>query len=221
MTTVRSEMRDVICAKAAATAVVAKGDKEANVQASASESEDGKDGSGSDQDVVPVKASASEHGLFPMGSGELHARELLNLFGSTGDGAKRQVVDVAPGAGALAWASCRDGHKYTGLVATAEHASVLYSSLVLLITKEIILGRKDGFSSARFLSESRSLGSTLDSEPSTAALMMPEKAPEAGTCEKDGTQKPASSQGVSSFGNANKKQKTKGSDEDDSSSFSN
>ncbi|CAE7033684.1 unnamed protein product [Symbiodinium sp. CCMP2592] len=118
----------------------------------------------SDKEMDPVQDPGMPCYLFPMGNSEAASREMLNLFGGK-DKQKRQCLDISPGSGSLAWACARDEYRYTGLVASAQHGRVLRSSLIALILKEMVLGRKDGgFCNRRFLSKSRSLGSTIDEE---------------------------------------------------------
>ncbi|CAE7401912.1 unnamed protein product [Symbiodinium sp. CCMP2592] len=104
--------------------------------------------------------------LFPTGSSEVFHRELLNLFGATNTNQKRDIVDLAPGSGPLAWAACRESFLYTGVVACEKHATLIQASLRLAIVKELVLNRRDGYQNARYLKKSRSLGSKLDAEMS-------------------------------------------------------
>ena len=66
-------------------------------------------------------------------------------------------------------AACRESFLYTGVVASEKHATLIQASLRLNIVKELILNRRDGYQSARYLKKSRSLSSKLDAEMSPCA----------------------------------------------------
>ena len=72
----------------------------------------------------------------------------------------------------MAFAACRDGFRYKGIVASQEHAEVLQASLILSIMKDLAVGKKDGYTHSRFLSKSRSLGSAIDEEKDKAQKTM-------------------------------------------------
>ena len=124
-----------------------------------SEEEAGKDGAG--EQAPPVSAPVP---LFPHGSSEVLGRELLNLFGALEGGRSREVIDLAPGAGSLAHACCRESCLYTGVVAKQIHADIIRAGIRLNIVKELILNCRDGYTSSRYLKKSRSVSSTLDTE---------------------------------------------------------
>lgn len=159
MPDVRATVYSTCCRTTASTGGKQAEEKEEKVTSDTDEAASGE----SDKDQDAVEDPKTPCYLFPMGSSEAASREILNLFGGK-DKAKRQCLDLSPGSGSLAWACARDEYRYTGLVASAEHGQLLRSSLVVLILKEMVLGRKDGFCNRRFLSKSRSLGSTIDEE---------------------------------------------------------
>ena len=101
------------------------------------------------------------------GSPEVLGRELLKLFGTLEGGKNREVIDLAPGADALAHACCRDSCLYTGVVAKQVHADTIRAGIRLNIVKELILNCRDGYTSSRYLKKSKSVSSTLDAEKTT------------------------------------------------------
>ena len=148
------------------------GDEKEEKVAVASDTDEAASGE-SDKEEDPVQDPGMPCYLFPMGNSEAASREMLNLFGGK-DKHKRKCLDLSPGSGSLACACARDEYRYTGLVASAEHGRLLRSSLIALILKEMVLGRKDGgFCNRRFLSKSRSLGSTIDEEQQRMPSLQP------------------------------------------------
>jgi len=108
------------------------------------------------------------HTLLPLEAPEAHAREWLNLF--TPNGCTR-VIDFCMGTGMLALAAARTHMKYQGYVFSELHKSVVSQILILKVVRELILQKKDGFFTSRFLSKSRSLtGSEAPSDATTLVL---------------------------------------------------
>ena len=185
----------------------------------------------SDEEIAEIATATSFSPFFPQGSCEATAREMLNYFGAAHDKSqKREVVDLAPGGGAMAFAACRDGFRYKGIVASQEHAEVLQASLILSIMKDLAVGKKDGYTHSRFLSKSRSLGSAIDEEKDKAQKTMdaffkrpaqtdtspghPNAKPATGKVD------PASSNLVPELAGAKAAKATKRKHDDDNSSFS-
>ena len=130
--------------------------------------------------------------LLPFEGPEAHCREWLNLFAPEGCA---RVVDFNVGSGNMALAAARRHMRYQGYAFSDLHKSVCKQILILKVVRELILQKKDGFFSSRFLSKSRSLGgSEARSEaPSDATTLVlpggifgsPSKASEGATDKKD------------------------------------
>ena len=82
--------------------------------------------------------------FFRTGASEVFDRELRNLFGTTSANQKRDIVDLAPGSGPLAWTACRESFLYTGVVGSETHATLIQASLRLNIVKERSLAELGG-----------------------------------------------------------------------------
>ena len=108
------------------------------------------------------------HTLLPLEAPEAHAREWLNLFAPN---ECTRVIDFCMGTGMLALAAARTHMKYQGYVFSELHKSVVSQILILKVVRELILQKKDGFFTSRFLSKSRSLtGSEAPSDATTLVL---------------------------------------------------
>lgn len=152
---------------------------------------------------APAGDASEDHGspdpvpLVAAESPELHSREWLNLYGIR-DGKAAQVVDFFPGSGTLALAACRQGHNYVGFACSQTQKSICRQHILLAIVLELILNKRDGFTSGRFLSKERSLGGGSDADllamtPSRAsAVTSPQKPDEikAAGGDKPGTPEP-------------------------------
>ncbi|CAE7809555.1 unnamed protein product [Symbiodinium sp. CCMP2592] len=106
---------------------------------------------------------------------EMVCREWINLFGeerSPHTSVQKQssiMIDFSPGAGSMALACARDLHVYYGLCFTASQRDVIFDSIRLTIMLELIMNKRNGFSTSRFLSRERSLGGTS----ATASMTSP------------------------------------------------
>ena len=146
-------------------------------------------GEGDANKAEAVVGETSALPFFPAEAPEGQAREWLNLFGSTA----KQVVDFYPGSGVLALACCRHSFNYLGFVSSSLQKEICKQQVLLSITLELILNKRDGFTTSRFLSRERSLGgesaSGLEAEvlaaggltPSTPKAATPCKTSEAAT----------------------------------------
>ncbi|OLQ01123.1 hypothetical protein AK812_SmicGene16157 [Symbiodinium microadriaticum] len=136
--------------------------------------------------------------LWPMGASEKVNRELLNLFAVGEDGIKKRVVlDIFPGSGSMALASCRHQHRYLGLPSSPLHRDIIMESLLLHICKEMMNGVRDGFESrlretpAAPAEEQMTETKTMDTESSAAATQQPgEMGAEAAQAEINKDEKP-------------------------------
>ena len=126
--------------------------------ASLPDEEEGRD------DEAPSNAAANTSILFPMEGPEAQSREWLNLFMPE---KCSRIVQWGIGSGMMALAACRQQVRYVGFAFSDLHRSVCHQILVLRVVKELILQVRDGFTTTRFLSKTRSLtGSETDPAPS-------------------------------------------------------
>ena len=88
--------------------------------------------------------------LLPFEGPETHCREWLNLFAPEGC---TRVVDFNVGSGNMALAAARRHMRYQGYAFSDLHKSVCKQILILKVVRELILQKKDGFFSSRFLSK--------------------------------------------------------------------
>ena len=113
-----------------------------------------------DAETQPAAEDPVVNGAVPLvtaESPEMHCREWLNLFGVRGN-KLMHVVDFWPGSGTAGLAACRHGHDYIGMACSDNHRLICRQQILLSIVLELILNKRDGFVSSRFLSKARSLG---------------------------------------------------------------
>ena len=163
--------------------------------AAPADSQDGQQGADDEQSESDAEALVGGQALLPFEGPETHCREWLNLFAPEGC---TRVVDFNVGSGNMALAAARRHMRYQGYAFSDLHKSVCKQILILKVVRELILQKKDGFFSSRFLSKSRSLGgSEAPSEaPSDATTLVlpgpgesPSKASEAATDKKKDDEK--------------------------------
>ena len=145
-----------------------------------------------EQTETEAEGMAEGQALLPFEAPEARAREWLNLFAPE---ACTRVVDFCMGSGNMALAAARRHLRYQGYTFSDLHKSVCKQIMILKVVRELILQKKDGFFSSRFLSKSRSLGgSEARSEaPSDATTLVlpggifgsPSKASEGAIDKKD------------------------------------
>ena len=160
--------------------------------AAPADSQDGQQGADDEQSESDAEALVGGQALLPFEGPETHCREWLNLFAPEGC---TRVVDFNVGSGNMALAAARRHMRYQGYAFSDLHKSVCKQILILKVVRELILQKKDGFFSSRFLSKSRSLGgSEAPSEvPSDATTLVlpggifgsPSKASEGAIDKKD------------------------------------
>ena len=148
-----------------------------------------------EQTETEAEGMAEGQALLPFEAPEAHAREWLNLFAPE---VCTRVVDFCMGSGNMALAAARRHLRYQGYTFSDLRKSVCKQIMILKVVRELILQKKDGFFSSRFLSKSRSLGgSEAPSEaPSDATTLVlpgpgesPSKASEAATDKKKDDEK--------------------------------